>query len=324
MSEFATELTALIRSLAGSQRADRWLELQELGLVGVGTSEDSGGSGGSLGDLVVVIKELARAGIASPIVEASTALYAIGPTESFDTVARTDSDLGEPTLTTDLGIVAYGAAAHQIVLIGDRDVAVVAAQAPGVTMVEGTDIAGDPVARMRFADVTASPLVDGPGAQAVAGRLFLARSAALLGTAVAAFERTRSYVTEREQFGAPLIEIPAVSAGLAQMAVRIRSAQTALERAIAVFEADQSSLERRLAAASSARIVLAETATQVARSAHQLHGAVGITREYGLHTYTRRLWAWRDADVPEFSCSARLGAAARSAGEDGLWNELTA
>lgn len=35
-------------------------------------------------------------------------------------------------------------------------------------------------------------------------------------------------------------------------------------------------------------------ATTVARLAHQLHGAMGITRESPLHRYTTLLWALRD------------------------------
>jgi acyl-CoA dehydrogenase len=74
----------------------------------------------------------------------------------------------------------------------------------------------------------------------------------------------------------------------------------------------------------SARITTAQTATVVARTTHQLHGAIGITGEYGRHRYTRSLWAKRDADRSERDWSGRLGAAALAVGEDVLWDELTA
>jgi acyl-CoA dehydrogenase len=48
-----------------------------------------------------------------------------------------------------------------------------------------------------------------------------------------------------------------------------------------------------------ARITAATAATDVARLAHQLHGATGITREYPLHRLTRRLRAWPDTETAE-------------------------
>lgn len=70
MSEFGRELTDLVQDLAkdaappvdGTLSAV-WPQVIELGLVGIGIAEDHGGSGGSLGDLLVVIRELARAGL---------------------------------------------------------------------------------------------------------------------------------------------------------------------------------------------------------------------------------------------------------------------
>ena len=100
-------------------------------------------------------------------------------------------------------------------------------------------------------------------------------------------------MTEREQFGAPLIKIPAVSTTLAQMAVRIEFAQSAVDRATTVCADDKTPALQRFGAVSAARIGTANTATLVARSSHQLHGAVGITAEYGLHRYTSKLWALR-------------------------------
>jgi acyl-CoA dehydrogenase len=56
----------------------------------------------------------------------------------------------------------------------------------------------------------------------------------------------------------------------------------------------------------------------------QLHGAVGITREYALHRYTRQLWAQRDADQSEYEWTRRLGAMATAVDEATLWDQLTA
>lgn len=69
---------------------------------------------------------------------------------------------------------------------------------------------------------------------------------------------------------------------------------------------------------------VAAAATYVARLAHQLHGAMGITAEYPLHRLTRRLWAWRDTETAEHEWARRLGAATIAGGESALWTEISA
>lgn len=331
MSEFAGELTALIRSLSkdamdpdDGEVTPLWSQIQELGLTGIGIAESAGGSGGELADLVVVIRELARAGIGSPIVEASTAAFAIGPASAgfFDTVTTNPVVLLRvPELTADLGIVAFASRAAKVVIIGEDDVAVVNLSDAIVEPV--IDIAGRPAGRVRV-DRARRELC-GIERGAVAERLALARTAALVGNCWGAYELTKRYVLERHQFGAPLIRIPAVSTSLAQMAVRIRAAESSLHRAVEVCSVGAESAEvRRFGAVAGARVVAAQAATLVARSTHQLHGAVGITREYGLHRYTLALWSQRDADHSQRDWSERLGATAIAFDEGTLWEQMTA
>ena len=66
-----------------------------------------------------------------------------------------------------------------------------------------------------------------------------------------------------------------------------------------------------------------EAAGVVARIAHQVHGAIGFTREHDLRLATTRLWAWRDEDGSEAQWQAVIGAAALAAGPEGLWPLVT-
>jgi acyl-CoA dehydrogenase len=193
-----------------------------------------------------------------------------------------------------------------------------------VTVEPSHDIADLPDARVNLAGASVAHISGGPGAAQVIDRLALTRSAALLGTAWGAYELTRKYVMEREQFGAPLVKIPAVSTTLAQMAVRTRFAQSALDRATAACADAHTPELHRFGAVSAARISAATAATLVARTSHQLHGAVGITAEYDLHRYTSKLWALRDADQSEFAYCRRLGARVREEGEIELWESISA
>ena len=330
MSEFARELTDLIRNLAegAGETGSVWGQVCELGLAGIGMPEEKGGSGGSLADLIVVVRQLARAGVSTPIVEASTAAYAVDAAlagESFDTiVAVPDLDVSSKAITANLVRVPFADRARRLVIVTASSVVTVALAGESVTVEPGRDIADLPYGCVRLDDASVVHIPGGPAPPEAIDRLALARSAALLGSAWGAYELTRRYVTEREQFGAPLIKIPAVSTSLAQMAVRIRFAQSALDRATTVCADDNTPAPRRFGAVSAARISTAATATLVARTSHQLHGAVGITAEYGLHRYTSKLWALRDADESQFTYCGRLGARVRSEGEIHLWESISA
>jgi acyl-CoA dehydrogenase len=329
MSEFARELTDLIRNLAADagDTGSVWGQVCELGLAGIGMPEDKGGSGGSLADLVVVVRELARAGLSTPIVEASTSSYAVDAAagESFETiVVAPDLDVSSNAVTANLTQVPFAERATGLVIVTASSVVTVPLAGESVTVEPSHDIADLPDARVNLAGASVAHISGGPGAAQVIDRLALTRSAALLGTAWGAYELTRKYVMEREQFGAPLVKIPAVSTTLAQMAVRTRFAQSALDRATAACADAHTPELHRFGAVSAARINAATAATLVARTSHQLHGAVGITAEYDLHRYTSKLWALRDADQSEFAYCGRLGARVREKGEIELWDSISA
>jgi len=329
MSEFARELTDLIRNLAADagDTGSVWGQVCELGLAGIGMPEDKGGSGGSLADLVVVVRELARAGLSTPIVEASTSSYAVDAAagESFETiVVAPDLDVSSNAVTANLTQVPFADRATGLVIVTASSVVTVPLAGESVTVEPSHDIADLPDARVNLAGASVAHISGGPGAAQVIDRLALTRSAALLGTAWGAYELTRKYVMEREQFGAPLVKIPAVSTTLAQMAVRTRFAQSALDRATAACADAHTPELHRFGAVSAARINAATAATLAARTSHQLHGAVGITAEYDLHRYTSKLWALRDADQSEFAYCGRLGARVREKGEIELWDSISA
>jgi acyl-CoA dehydrogenase len=203
--------------------------------------------------------------------------------------------------------VKFAAEADRVVIVGNDALAAVPLSQDGVIIESGADLAGLPIGRVQLRRA-ARDAVNQPPTAAVVERLAITRSAALVGSAYAAHQLTRRYITERRQFGAPLSKIAAVSGALAEMSVAIRHAQSAIDRAASVCVAEERSPLTRLAAVSTARIVTARTATSVAATAHQLHGAIGVTREYRLHRHTTMLWAGRDADIAEHRWSSSLGA----------------
>ena len=65
-----------------------------------------------------------------------------------------------------------------------------------------------------------------------------------------------------------------------------------------------------------------QAAGEAASIAHQVHGAIGFTREYDLQRFTRRLWSWRSEYGNERHWADAIGARAARAGTDGFWPAL--
>jgi len=155
----------------------------------------------------------------------------------------------------------------------------------------------------------------------VRARLGLLWAAALTGAVRGAYHKTRDHVRTREQFGAPLIKIPAVASAIANFKTQLLLAEAAVARAVDALDGVND--YANVGSVATARIVAASSATEAARLAHQLHGAMGVTHEDGLHRLTTRLWAWQDAEPSERDWSILLGEAAIDGGEEFVWSELT-
>ncbi|MEV0056399.1 acyl-CoA dehydrogenase family protein [Saccharopolyspora shandongensis] len=286
-----------------------WPTLVELGWPQVGISEERGGAGGTLGDLAELIAATAASGVSVPLPETSLAQWILGE----------QLPVGLVVAATGLENVPWARHADHVVVCPERESAYLVE--PNGDVEHGQNLAGEPRDTIRVSGAT-TPLPDAPPHDVVLARAAVLNAAALLGAARGAYARTREHVTQREQFGRPLVALKAVANGLAEMSTHLVAAEAAVARAVRIHEED--SAERAFAASATAKITAARTATSIARAAHQLHGAMGVTREHSLHHVTRKLWAWRDEYGSERRWSAELGRAALAAGETGLWEHLTA
>jgi alkylation response protein AidB-like acyl-CoA dehydrogenase len=115
-------------------------------------------------------------------------------------------------------------------------------------------------------------------------------SVALMAQAVGAMEGCiricGDYVKERKQFGTTIGSFQAIQHILADMFVATHQARSMLYHAIA--NADKAAAERS-AALSAARIVIGEAGQLVSRNGIQVHGGYGLTDEYAVSHYFRRL-----------------------------------
>ena len=142
----------------------------------------------------------------------------------------------------------------------------------------------------------------------------LLRSIQMAGALARVRDLTVRHASERHQFGQPLNRFQAVQQHIAELAGEAALAEAAVAAAVA----DPS--PRRVAAA---KVVAGRAAGRGAALAHQVHGAIGFTREHELHRLTTRLWRWRDDYAGESRWAESLGDLYAHAGADRAWEVLT-
>ena len=111
---------------------------------------------------------------------------------------------------------------------------------------------------------------------------------------------------------------------LARLAGESAAALAAAGSAADTIDNAQSFDEAVFLEVAAAKIRVGEAATEGAAIAHQVHGAIGISREHALHRFTQRLWAWRDDFGSEAAWALRLGKLVAARGADALWPMLAA
>ena len=191
-------------------------------------------------------------------------------------------------------------------------------------LVEGRSVAGDPLDRLDLDGV--APLAVGPRPVARdEARLFGAasRAALIAGALQAILDLAVDYARERVAFERPIAKFQAVQQELARLAGEAAAANAAANSAAWALENQDAASDAVLVEVASAKVRAGEAAHAGALIAHQVHGAIGYSREHVLHRYTHRLWSWRDEYGDESEWALRLGEHFARLGGDGMWPALT-
>ena len=224
--------------------------------------------------------------------------------------------------------VAWARHAHTaLVSLADGRLALIELRSgKGATCEPQVDHAGMPADTLRLdgAACIAQAANALPLAQPVWSLGALARSIMMVGALESALEQSVRYANERVQFGRPIGKNQALQQQLALMAGDAAAARMAALAAAA--DAPSSAQTDAPAGAFSiavAKVRCGEAATRATGIAHQVHGAIGFTREHTLHFATRRLWAWREQFGSDATWAQRLGRLAIGGGAKGFWPALT-
>jgi acyl-CoA dehydrogenase len=125
------------------------------------------------------------------------------------------------------------------------------------------------------------------------------------------------------QFGRPIGRFQAVQQQLALAAGEVAAASAAASAAARVAADTGFAAPATRLAVAAAKSRTGEAAGAVARIVHQVHGAIGFTREHDLRLWTTRLWAWREEDGSDAEWNTDIGATVLAAGPAGLWPLIT-
>lgn len=128
-----------------------------------------------------------------------------------------------------------------------------------------------------------------------------ALSGLIAGAARGALAMAVEHVTTRQQFGRKLASFQAVQRLVAELAQETAAAQAAATLGLRLLDTDP------ILAAALAKGRASQAAGKAAATAHQLHGAIGVTEEHALHRLTTKLWLWRDLAGAETRWARALG-----------------
>jgi alkylation response protein AidB-like acyl-CoA dehydrogenase len=277
-----------------------WNELAELGWLGLHLSEDVGGSGYGIEELVIVVEELARADAPGPFVPTVIASATLAATADDELSARWLPGLADGSVVgavaLDGSVTVSGGAAS-----GDAGVVLGAAFASVILVAVGDDVAvvevGDGVAvdtplSLDPSRPSSRVTLDGAQATVIEGgrrslvdlaRVILAADA--VGVARECTQMAAEYSKQRIQFGRPIAMYQAVKHHCANMAVATELATSAVWDAARATATGGDQLTH---AAAVAATLAAPAADLCANLSTQVHGGIAITWEHDAHLYMRR------------------------------------
>lgn len=302
-----------------------WAELDALGLVRLTSPETSGGSGAGWAEASALIAAAVRHGVRLPLAEhdllADWLLREVGldGVPRIRTVASLDRH-GRARF------VPWARAVDSVVLVWPAVAGYRAADVPveRLRIVPGANLIGEPRDTIVL---DSAPLggvvVPDPLAMQLKLKSAMVRAMQITAALNRTLEITVEHAKTRVQFGKPLSRLQAVQRHISDIAGESAVAQAATESALMTAIASDwtdPTLEFLVAVA---RSCAGHASSVVVRSSHQVHGAIGTTKEHRLHEFTRAALAWRSEYGSLRSWDELLTEAALAAGADGLWTLIT-
>ncbi|EHJ60905.1 acyl-CoA dehydrogenase family protein [Novosphingobium pentaromativorans] len=305
---------------AGDAVAD-WAYGAEQGWLMAGLPEEAGGLGGSDADSAIIAEELGRALVRAPLVESGMVAAHLLLAVSAERAEEVAVGGAQPVLAHD----EPGMRGHYLALqtsareaegwtltgrkaglVGEASTLLVSAAMPngGIGLFEVAP-EGAPLRRYETIDgrqgsellldaTAATLLLEGEAARGALSeaidRTLVLESAEALGAMEAAFHMTRDYLLTRKQYGQLIGDFQALRHRLADMFIELEQARSIIQVGLAGLASGRVDERARLAAATRARV--AQAGLFVCGQAIQLHGGIGVTDEYPVGHFYKRIVAF--------------------------------
>jgi acyl-CoA dehydrogenase len=330
------------RAEAGMFPDALWRAVSETGVPIAALPEAAGGADAEWSDLYAVLRLAGRYAAPIPLAETMLAAWVgfsagfavtdkpmtVGPVRAGERLSL-ERDGNGWRLSGSATRLPWASQAGQIVLIADAPegtMVVSLSGSGGADVVTGRNVAGEPRDTLHFAAVQVTgdkvaPAPSGVDRAALYRRGALARAVLMAGAMERALDTAVTYAGERKQFGRPIAKFQAMQQQLAAMAGQVAAAGAAADAGVEALAVDDPAKQEFLVAIAKTRV--GDAATLAAEIAHQVHGAIGFTRDYSLQLSTRRLWSWRDEFGGDTEWAARVGAFVCARGSESLWPTLT-
>ena len=253
-----------------------WTRLADLGVNGLLVAESADGLGATAVEAVVAFEALGRHAVPGPWVE--TAFMSVLAAQLPDLDSRQELlegvAVGSEVVTVatpPLTPWALDADAATRALLVDGGGLHVAKVGASVSSVDPARRLFEVTSERRLVDVPAPALEEAHDTAA------LVCSAQLLGLGETLLARSVDYVKQRKQFGRPIGEYQALKHALADVRIALDFARPLVHGA--AVERDAGARTRDVSAA---KAYTSDAAYRAARTALQVHGAIGYTSEYDL------------------------------------------
>jgi acyl-CoA dehydrogenase len=311
----------------GAWPADFWKEIEAMGLPLIAVPEDKGGVGGTLGDMLALLRLAGSHAVPVPLAETALANLLMAtagsePKPGPATLALGNLTLSGGRLSGKVERVPFASVADRFVAVVGGTLAVVAKSNAKVET--RPSHAGEPYGTVTFDNAAAEFSAASPVSAERAFELAaVMRAMQMAGAADKVLATAVEYSKQRVQFGRSISTFQAIQHMLAELASCV--AATIASAEAAARDADEGGLlDGGRFSIAAAKSQASEFAQRIAAISHQSMGAMGFTHEHILHHYTRRLWVWRRDFGSETFWGEKIGQAYAKAGPDALWASLSA
>ena len=246
---------------------------EQVGAAALVIPEELGGAGGELADAAIVLQELGRGLVPSPLLGTTLAELALlaAPQPDAETLEGLAEGRSIGALVLDTDYVVNG------------DIADVVVAADGGRLSRWTRFSAQPVATMdptrRLARVRPEETEAIGADPGIADTAAILLAAEQIGAAERCLELTVEYTKSRVQFGRPVGSFQALKHRMADLYVAVAAA-----RAVVSDACDDPTPTN----AATARLAATDALCAVAAEGIQLHGGIAITWEHDMHLYFKR------------------------------------